>query len=435
MMKKILSIVLMLAMALTAFSSLAVADYPYMDYDCCWEEDDYENVITKAVIADCPDGDDDDDDDSSGGSAPGGDGDTATNPAPIIKCKWEYDMNVYIDYVDPCECDCTCYMHDACPCAEGLQVKPIIGSQVMVGYYAIVTDPSGVADIEKVYADVWHPDCTFKYQIELELVGMVEGVYSESQALYEWGHVLDHHEDLITLNEDWMMDMGFETDSDAYDDIEDELNEELAYLYHGVAPIDYCQPGGWYYVGVKARDAFKWSDYLYNQFWYIPTSAIEIDFDTVDYGTLNLDTYKRVGGDDDMNTPSKPTVKNIGNTPVQLYVKQDDMGFGRTMIGGVWEWNVLFDARMTADPTPVEYEPEEGYVLIPGGPLGLCTQDKLDFGITVFKGYCGIDYQGTLDLKASIDMSLYEWQTPSQFIEPAPEGVDDIFEFCECVEC
>jgi hypothetical protein len=424
-MRKILSLAVMLAMTLTAFSAIATAELPFYDNDCCWEEDDYASVTTKAVIADCG-GSSDDDDDSSGGT--GGDG-NPTNPAPIVKCKWEYDMNVYIDCVDPCECDCTCYEHDACPCEEGLQVKPIIGGQVMVGYYAIVTDPSGVADIEKVYADVWHPDCTFKYQIELELVGMDDGVYSEAEALFAWSHVLSSHEDLITINEDWAMDNDF-TLSEAYDDIEDELEEELAYLYHGIAPIDYCQPGGFYYVGVKARDAFSWSDYVFNQFWYIPTSAIEIDFDTVNYGTLNLDTYKRVGGDTDMNTMSKPTVKNIGNTPVDLYVKQDDMGFERTMVNGVWEWNVMFDARMTADPTPVSYEPDEGYVRIPGSPLALCTQEKLDFGITVFKGYCGEDYQGTLDLMASIHLPSYVWDTPSNFIEPAPLGVDDIYPFC-----
>jgi hypothetical protein len=428
-MKKILSIFVMLAMVLTAYSAIASEPIiPFEDNDCCWEENDYENVVTKAVIADCPDGDGDGDD-GSGAPGPGGDGDTSSNPAPIIKCKWEYDQLVYCDCVDPCVCDPTCLEHDACPCADGLQVKPVIGGKTYVEYYAVVTDESGVGDIEKVYADVWHPDCSFKYQIELECVGMGDG-YDKIEALNAWDHVKMHHEDLITLNEDWMLDHGF-SESGAYDDIYDELDEELAYLYKGVAPLDYCQPGGWYYVGVKARDAFKWSDYLFNQFWYIPTSAIEIDFTTVDYGTLNLDTYKRVGGDDDMSTPIKPTVKNIGNTPVDLFVKQDDMGFGRTMIGGVWEWNVLYDARMTSTPDPVEYEPEDSYVLIPGGPLELCTQEKLDFGITVFKGYCGIDYQGTLDLKASIHMPSYVWSTPGQFIEPAPEGVPEEYPLCD----
>jgi hypothetical protein len=419
-MKKILPIMIILAMTFSAIS--AVAYYPYYEYDCCWEHNDYESVTTKAVIATCNDGGDDDDDTDSGGST--GDGDSGTNSPPIIKCKWEYDRYAYVNYVDPCECDCTCLEHDSCPCAPGLQVTPVLGDEAWVDYYAVVYDPNG-ADIEKVYADVWHPDCTFKYQIELELVEVIDA------ALYEWDHVYKNHRDLITLNEDWMDDMEFD-DYDAYDDIEDELREGLGYLYHGSAPIDYCQPGGYYYVGVKARDTFLWSDYLFNTFWYIPTSAISIDFDTVDYKTLNLDTYKRVGGDYDMTTPDKPTVRNIGNTPVDLYVRQDDMGFGRTMVNGDWEWNVLFDARMTADPDPVEYEPsEKDYTLIPGGPLWLCTKEKLDFGITVFKGYCEVDYEGTMDLKASIHLASYVWPTPSKYIEPAPEGVEDIFPYCD----
>jgi hypothetical protein len=371
---------------------------------------------------------------TGGSGGPGGGTEPQGIDAPIIKCKWEYDMDVVVDLeecdcVDPCEGGM--WYHDACPCTTGLQVKPILGETVTVGYFAVVTDPQGVANVDRVYADIWHPDGQFKYQIELYPLGLTEAGYDKTIALEKWAHVTMHHSDLIKLNDLWSA--GLPPGITAWDDIYDELNENLAYLYYGEAEISYCQPGGWYHVGVTAFDNNNnQASYLYNCFWYIPTSAVEIDFMTVNYGSVDVGTHKQIGGDMDMFTANKPTVKNIGNTPVELWVEQTDMGFGKT--SGIW--NVEFDARMTADGEYVYYEPEEE-VRIPG-VLGLCTLEKLDFSILVHKAASGYTYTGTMCLTACIDDASYVWTTPPQWIESAPIPVPQMWPGdCDpiCADC
>jgi hypothetical protein len=357
------------------------------------------DVITSATI--------------TGQQGGGGGGEGGDNGPPVIKCKWEYDLDVYVPDCDPCDPPYDPY-HDACPYQPGLQVKPILGGNVRVGYFAVVTDPEGVGHVEHIYGDIWHPDLEFKYQIELFPVGFDEdGIYDKTIALGMWDHVMMYHFDLIKLNPDWQPAPGMTP----WEDVLDELNEELAYIYYGEAEISYCQPGGFYFVGLRGHDMYDaWCDYLYNWFWYCPTSAVEIDFGMVDYETVAECTNKWVGGDHDMFTPTKPTVRNIGNTPVYLTVMQDDMDFGQTS----GEWNVEFDARLSADGDVVVYDPFQE-VVIPG-VLELCTLEKLDFSIHVFKGMPGFTYTGWMKLYAWI-FGVNPWVTPGQYVGDAPLGV------------
>jgi len=438
-MKKILSILVVLAMAIVSAQVLAADEVEECcpqgcDFECGLEaeypsEASYISTYVNVI----------------GG---GGGGTTEIETAPIIKAKWEYDEEVEVDMGECADCiSCvpgTClqpgnmYYHDACPCIPGLQVKPILGNSVTVGYYAIVTDPQGVADVAHVYADIWHPDGYFKYQIELHQVGLVDpengaplDEYDKTIALDIWEHAFECHNDLVTINQDWAATLPAEVSPEA--DIVDELEEKLAYLYYGEAELDYCQPGGEYLVGVRAHDLTNsWSPFLYNTFWYIPTSAVKVDFNMIDYGGVSVSTEKWVGGDGLMTTPTKPTVKNIGNTPVNLYVWQDDMGFSDTY----GEWNVKYDARLTADGEEVYYYPYEFKgdetentsddfpgVRIPG-VLELCTQEKLDFSIHVLKGEPN-SYTGQMELFACMDypMPSVFWNTPDQYLGSPQAGL------------
>jgi hypothetical protein len=439
-MKKILSLFVILSMVFVAAQALADPTSAPSDTpvgDCAWD-DPYciNNIPTTATIT---------------GSSGGG-GSSTGNECPIIKCKWEYDLTVELPLDPICGGPCPdCHdgpywYHDACCIIPGLQVKPVLSGNVTVGYYAVVTDPEGVDHVDHVYADIWHPDGTFKYQIELFPVGFgTDGIYDKTIALDIWDHAWGCHDDLIKINDDWALTLSGHYIPGTTDpmtpeyDIRDELNQEEAYLYYAAAPINYCQPGGWYYVGVRAHDGYDaWCPYLFNRFWYIPTAGIEVDFTSINYGTVAECSNKWVGGDQTMATPLKPTVRNIGNTPVELYVWQNDMGFGKT--AGVW--NVEFDVRLTADgqvrvyypqakdtinPLPYPNDPTNPGNFYPGvripGILPLCTKDKLDFSIHVYKGFPGETYSGLMNLCALINMESYIWATPSMFLDAAPIGV------------
>ena len=426
-MKKILSLFVILSMVFVAAQAFAdpmsaPGDTPVGD--CAWDDPDcLTDIPTQATIT----------------GTSGDPTDPTGNGCPIIKCKWEYDLDVVLPLDPICGGPCPdCHddpfwIHDACCIIPGLQVKPILHGAVRVGYYAVVTDPEGVDHVDHVYADIWHPDGTFKYQIELFPVGFVSGIYDKTIALNKWDHVWACHDDLIKMS-DFTPIPGLTK----AEDIRDEINQEEAYLYYGEALIDYCQPGGWYYVGVRAHDGYDaWCEYLYNRFWYIPTAGIEVDFTSINYGTVAECSNKWVGGDLLMDTPLKPTVRNIGNTPVELYVWQNDMGFGKTND----IWNVEFDVRLTADGTIRVYDPEDKDMIDPSGDpddpdnyypgvripgvLPLCTEDKLDFSIHVYKGFPGLTYNGLMNLCALINIDSYIWDTPSQYVTPAPVGVGD----------
>ena len=427
-MKKILPIMVVLTMVLTALpASIAALEEPVDDLNEAEYLGGVEDIETIAYVAG-----------SSGNGGNGGSTGGTGNEAPIIKAKWEYDLDVIINPEDcepfPCLNGCDesgNWLHDADPWTPGLQVKPILGCSVNVGYFAVVTDPQGVGTVSAIYADVWHPDCTFKYQIQLYPV--------EENTLGQidiWEHAVACHNSLITYN-------GYEES-----EIWDELHQGDAIIYYGEALISYCQPGGYYYVGVRGHDSFgAWSDYLCNMFWYIPTAAVETDFNTLNYGTCVISNtgifeqdFKWIGGDDMMyDTAGKATVRNIGNTPVNLLVWQDDMQFGQT--GSAW--NVEFDARLGApSQNPyVIYQPYETSGLLPGviipGELGLCQKEKLDFSIHVKKGFptdpiegTPLEYSGSMELYAAMSGIPGFWMTPMTFIQNAPLGVPNT-----CPDC
>jgi len=403
-MKKILALSIAIAMALMSVPALATDPCPECEWPCEWDDDNCVGPITTVanVVG------------SGSGGGTGGGG--ILDGAPIIKCKWEYDLNVLLPPNDPC-CPPYCIKHDACPYEPGLQVKPILGLEVTVGYYAIVTDPQGVGHIDHVYADVWHPNGQFKYQFELFPVGLSGENYDKSAALAEWAHVKADHNNLITYGE-WERPEGWSKDQD----ILDELEEEEAYLYSGVRVISYCQPAGEYTVGIMAIDGLDtWSEYLLNTFWYIPTAAVWIDFGVVNYGDVVESVWQQVGGDKLMSTPALPTVKNVGNVPVFFTILQDDMGFGKT--GDLW--NVEYKARLGKDGDFTNpYKPNDEAV-IPGF-LGMCIEEKFDFLIHVIKGFPdGIPNDGTMTICAHIWGSCDQWISPMEF-DPAPQGVPQI---------
>lgn len=400
-MRKIIAVSIVCAMVLV---SVPIA----MGHD--WDDNDSHSITTTVNIV-------------GGGGNGGGGG--APNGAPIIKCKWEYDAEVILPPAEPGQ-DPYCIYHDASPSCPGLDVKPQPGDDVTVEYYAVVTDPQGKDHIDHVYADIWHPNGQFKYQIELSVVGLTTGGYDKSLALEKWSHVIQWHYDLITHSDFTPQQQGWTQDQDIYY----ELVQEEAYLYAGEAPLSYCQPAGYYCVGMRAVDKLAmWSDYLYNQFWYIPTAAVQLDFTTVHYGDAVVSTWLQKGGDNLMDTPNLPTVKNIGNTPVYFTINQDDTGFGKTGIPPNDVWNVEYKARLSHDGAPtLPYWP--GVTATIPGSLGMCTQEKLDFYIHVFKGFPGNTNTGYMNLCANIYGIESTWVSPLIYAH-APSG---IAQTCTCSE-
>ena len=134
-----------------------------------------------------------------------------------------------------------------------------------------------------------------------------------------------------------------------YDEIcapDGELMKETAKVYCKHTFLKWEDPAGDYRVQVHAADKFGVDSVpLNNTFYYRPLTAFETDFTSVAYGDVKLDTHKIINGDLTFGTSDKPTVRNVGNTRLQMTVWQDDMGLGKTINGDEW-WNVSWDARV-----------------------------------------------------------------------------------------
>jgi hypothetical protein len=401
-MKKIMTIAIMTLFILTGFSafsgSSSVPTHPTdpVDPGCGWNYPNCEPVDTEAIFKT-----------------------TTGDYAPLIKCVWTYDEIVSIpidecgEPCEPCYVGQTEWKHDACCCIDGLQVKPILGASTTVGFYAVVTDPDGLLDITNVWVNVWHPDGKHKYQV------MLEPITTKQTALDYWDHAIMCHPDLITENTVWAAP--FPTEGYTWqDDVRHELEQMLsdgAYLYRGTADLSYCQPAGWYTVRYGAQDHITQATPIEQQFWYIPTAALALDFTEVTYTGLEVLKKKTIGGNEIyLPGDGKRTVKNIGNTPIDLTVWQDDMEFGYS--GGPYanpenvpltSWNVMYEVQLSSINSWTTgqfwpYQKTSGYegMLINNGFVPLCSEEKLDFSITPLKNDNPDGYQGTMQICAYI---------------------------------
>jgi len=304
---------------------------------------------------------------------------------PDVKCKWEQQpVQVFKELEDA----------DPLHKTNGFQLLPPVkaGAMKMIEYYAVVTDEEDGGDLSQVFADVYHPVGSpepygpskiggvlyypyFKYEIPYRDLQTGEGAISKDAAISIVNYA--YARKLITFNKEYPIA-----------EVIYELDKGTAHLWMGWAYIDYEQPAGKYDVYVWAVDTNNNpSIVLYNQFTYVAIAGIEVDFTSIDWGSVNLGKEKMIPGDLTWNSPAginNATVRNIGNTFVSVQIGFSDMGFGQDVNGN---WNVLFDARMGSDDQYYvgSIEPFAWYTL--PNALNLSCKDELDLSILIIKGF------------------------------------------------
>lgn len=136
------------------------------------------------------------------------------------------------------------------------------------------------------------------------------------------------------------------------------LEESRAAVYVGELELPFSQMPGDYRVSVQVLpEGMDPADQpLAGIFTYLPTASFEIDFVTVDYGTVEPGNDAWVEGDADFGTAQRPTVRNTGNVPIRIAVSQDDMGL---------DVSIAYTAKLGNNGTPVTFGPMEE-VTLPG---------------------------------------------------------------------
>lgn len=213
--------------------------------------------------------------------------DTAGGLAPIVKAKWEANVDRYTD-------DAT---------TAGAQFTPpgVFGGTKTISLCSIVTDPDGLADVTTapgaVYADVFYPENIALGDSHVALKdqsGLGCGELMQEDKLTKLSkadgialfcdQIRTHNNNLPTFNEGYN-----------YDEIcalDGELQKETAAVYCTTKDLSYEDPSGDYEVWAVAQDKIGLNGILKNHFTYLPMTAFETDFSNISYGNVRLATEK-----------------------------------------------------------------------------------------------------------------------------------------------
>ena len=357
---------------------------------------------------------------------------------PFVKCMWEStDGSPSAESGDP--------SHVVYPDSKLTQVAPIPGFQAKtpVNFWAVVTDPAGVKNLASIYADVYYPasgttdpgkngDLKFEVQLTLWVPNGPDSIASKCFDLANAAH-------MVTINSatpTFVYPIGAPSATQV-GDIEEELDQRSAALYEGTYYFDNCELTGDYPVMINAVNQQNVHGTLNNTLQWIPLTAADFDFNAVNYGTVAIGVDKQINGDYTWNLPetgaNPATIMNMGNTYLQMTVKQDDMGLGSTEVNGVRTWNVFYDARMGDGSLGgfgyngiVTYNPNTTVTL--PQILKLCALDKIDFSITVVKDPStgtNHSYSGTMTLGATYSAGPALEGTEYMIGTPAPTATSN----------
>lgn len=266
---------------------------------------------------------------------------------------------------------------------------------------ALVTDNNGAADTDGVYAKIYYPE-----NISLALSRRSEGgcgkIYGEEFSL-ELLSQNEGNELFCNKLKNSNNNLPIFNANKSFDSI-CTPNEESALLtakiYCANKKLAYDDPAGDYKVEIYAQDKSSNTGLTFTStFKYLELTAFAIDFNNINYGSVQLNTPKIIEGNldwEDLAAASPATIRNVGNTRMQLFVKQNDFGLGKTAYG----WNVNYQARIGSNAAFVFYPPEK--ITMIGQTMDLAEVNALDFGIEVynFPSELASAYTGQMTLTA-----------------------------------
>lgn len=241
--------------------------------------------------------------------------------------------------------------------------------------YAIVSDPNGISDIATVFEQLREPDgtpiTTEAQMTDITGTGEVETVLDDALAC-----------GMITSDEHYNYTWGLDPLKSQFKmyKIENELNN-----HH--TPGDYIV----YFKVVDNQGGFSEDACT---FVYEGLNAMEIDFDNVNYGVIEVGIEKWVAGDtvfDPTGTSDRPTVKNQGNVNIQIRVLGEDM-IGQESPSQTIDASALSVEFMNQH----EYDISSWVTL--DGVLTPCTPDQISFDINAPPGTTSNSYVGSLSI-------------------------------------
>jgi len=264
---------------------------------------------------------------------------------------------------------------------------------------AVVSDLDGIADIDAVSSEVYYPETSFGADDPAVRTGcgakmgtacqMTKLAKEEGSSLF-CETIQNNNNNLPSFY-----------DISSYADLcgeDGELAKETAAVYCCDSELAYDDMAGDYQVLAFGQDkSGSTSNILKTSFSYVELTAFEADFSNINYGSVKLNSRKIIEGDtawNDARGENQATVRNVGNTRLEMTVSQNDMGMGKTE--GVW--NIRYGAKAGANASWTNYWPEETTTL--NDILNLSKLEQIDFAIEIlrFPEDTVTDYSGKMTI-------------------------------------
>ena len=328
----------------------------------------------------------------AGGDCPG--------PAPLIKAVW----------ITPDEDNTT----------MGTQVFPTASGNKTITVYAVVHYPARDS-ISQVFVDIYFPNGTKKFhpgfnmnkvadttEIENALSNAVTKELGYVNVEYYSAKDPDTNDDLFP----WYDGHNAPITQNIKEEIKTEIfQKETAYLYKVSIDLDYCEEAGTYKVRVFATHTSgnPSSDFFAYYYW-IPTAIIHTDFDHLNWGDITTNEWYTIMGDENMNTPSKPTIKNEGNIRVKIGVSSTRMEDTSKQ-----HYITKFDVKFRGYRR--EYSPDHTvWFSSTDQQLELCHMRQIDFSVHAPEGIPKGTYTGTLTIYVQAGTyENFEWNWDPHF--------------------
>lgn len=207
----------------------------------------------------------------------------------------------------PVQADSQVVHIDVLPNSHDQPTEQYVELWLAVDYLA---DPNSASNPLVVDFEVYHPDGSLKFQVPASRYVNCNGPSGMFSAAVQTGQIAQASIGTAqTLNTDTMLNL---------------CTQGVKFLYYGAFPISKHQPWGEYQIVANAEDDFG-ADTLEYNINVLPFYDLRTDFTSVDWPVLTRNAHKRVIGDFELNTPSRPTVVNRGNAGIAIGVVFDEM--------------------------------------------------------------------------------------------------------------
>ena len=157
------------------------------------------------------------------------------------------------------------------------------------------------------------------------------------------------------------------------------LARENVSLFCAESALAFDDPAGEYEIVVTIKDSKENFDEARNILKYLELTTFENDFSDFQYGAVNENKLKIIAGDSVWGNSLAPTVRNIGNTRLQIKIQQNDFNLGKT--NNIW--NIEYRTRVGENAEWLSYFPEQTAHLKDSLDLGQTA--NIDFGILIKK--------------------------------------------------